>query len=306
MRILVTCPPMIAAADHFLPLFEEKKWRALVPEFVQVMSEDDLIRVLPDCDGWIIGDDPATARVFEAGRRGKLKAAVKWGIGVDNVDFDACNRLGIPITNTPKMFGSEVADVAVGYVIGLARHLFEINDKVKNGTWHKPQGISLQNKQAGVIGFGDIGKSVCKRLLASDLKITIWDPGISSHILQDKVTLEKWPHGLGDCDFLIFTCALTQQNIHMLNARTLELCKRGVRIVNVARGPLINECDLIQALENGQVGSAALDVFEVEPVSKVNKLLAMPNVIVGSHNGSNSKDAVERANSAVIDILHGF
>src|SRR3546814_18453260 len=85
-----------------------------------------MVDLLPQYEGWIIGDDPATRRVFEAGKAGKLKAAVKWGIGVDNVDFAACKDLGIPIINTPNMFGGEVADVAVGYVIGLARQLFVI------------------------------------------------------------------------------------------------------------------------------------------------------------------------------------
>ena len=87
------------------------------------MTEEDLIQIIPKVDGWIIGDDPATARVFEAGKKGLLKAAVKWGVGVDNVDFEACHRLNIPICNTPSMFGPEVADVAIGYLIGLASNL---------------------------------------------------------------------------------------------------------------------------------------------------------------------------------------
>ena len=119
----------------------------LVPAVVtQTLSETELIELLPQFDGWIIGDDPATQQVFEAGLRGSLKAAVKWGIGVDNVDFRACEALGIPITNTPGMFGGEVADVAVGYVIALARHTVEIDRSVREGSWPKPRGLSLAGR----------------------------------------------------------------------------------------------------------------------------------------------------------------
>jgi D-3-phosphoglycerate dehydrogenase len=98
----------------------------------QVLLEQELIQLLPAYDGWIIGDDPATREVFEAAVQGQLKAAVKWGIGVDNVDFDACQDLGIPITNAPNMFGGEVADVAIGYIVGLARQTFYIDREIRN------------------------------------------------------------------------------------------------------------------------------------------------------------------------------
>ena len=206
--------------------------------------------------------------MFQAGKMGKLKGVVKWGVGIDNVDLDACKRLGIPVANTPNMFGSEVADVAIGYVIGLARHLFEVNEKVKKGTWHKPQGISLKGKNVGVVGYGDIGKSVCDRLAAFGLNISVWDPGVADNAVGGQTILRTWPDGIKNCDFVILTCALTRHNVHMLDTRTLNMCKNGVRIINVARGPLIDEQALTKALKSGRVGGAALDVFEVEPVAK--------------------------------------
>ena len=130
-----------------------------------------MIEILPDHDGWIIGDDPATARVFEAGIRGRFKAAVKWGVGVDNVDFGACERLGIPITNTPGMFGDEVADLALCYVIGLARDAFYIDRSIRGGSWPKPTGISLKGRVAGVLGVGDIGQGLAQRLQAVGMEV---------------------------------------------------------------------------------------------------------------------------------------
>ena len=119
MNVLVSCPPMLGLINEFIPIAKEKNINLIPVNIKQSLSESELINIIPKYDGWIIGDDPATNNVFKAGKSGNLKAAVKWGIGVDNVDFDACKELNIPITNTPQMFGAEVADVALAYIIGL-------------------------------------------------------------------------------------------------------------------------------------------------------------------------------------------
>ena len=119
-RVLVTCPPMLGMIDSYIAPAADLGLSLQPANVTQTLSETELINLLPHYDGWIIGDDPATRAVFEAGKRGSLRAAVKWGIGVDNVDFSACKDLEIPIANTPGMFGSEVADIAVGYLIAIA------------------------------------------------------------------------------------------------------------------------------------------------------------------------------------------
>ena len=176
----------------------------LVPaETTQVLSEEELIALLPDFDGWIIGDDPATRSVFEAGISGRLKAAVKWGIGVDNVDFSACKDLGVPITNTPNMFGGEVADVGIALMLGLARQTYRIDRGVRDGDWPKPAGMSISGKHIGVVGFGDIGRNLVKRLSGFDVTVTAYDPGIDGNQGFDFVDRKVFPDGLGECDFLI-------------------------------------------------------------------------------------------------------
>lgn len=124
MKVLVTCPPMLRLIDEFKPIFNAKGIEIFCPDVVQTLSVEELKSLVPQYDGWIIGDDPANKEVFAAGKAGKLKAAVKWGVGVDNVDFVAAKELDIPVTNTPRMFGGEVADIAMGYVIALARQTF--------------------------------------------------------------------------------------------------------------------------------------------------------------------------------------
>ncbi|UPM49183.1 phosphoglycerate dehydrogenase [Synechococcus sp. A10-1-5-1] len=265
-----------------------------------------MIDLLPQFDGWIIGDDPATQQVFEAGQRGSLKAAVKWGIGVDNVDFKACKALGIPIINTPGMFGGEVADVAVGYVIALARHTVEIDRGVREGNWPKPRGLSLAGRTVAVLGYGDIGRNTARRLLAADMTVIAYDPFVEYSSLEAGVSLARWPERLDEADFVVVNCALTPSSHHMLNAEAFAAMKPGVRIVNVGRGPVIDEQALIAALASGQVHSAALDVFEQEPLPLDSPLRSHSACILGSHNASNTVDGVERTSHKAIQLIAGF
>jgi len=306
MKILVTCPPMLRMIDSFRPLFAQYGAELTTPNVVQTLSVEELKQLVPQHDGWIIGDDPATREVFEAGKAGHLKAAVKWGIGVDNVDFAACKELGIPIINTPNMFGGEVADIAVGYVIALARETFDIDRSVRAGQWPKPRGISLSGKTVALVGFGDIGKNTAKRLLAADMHIVAYDPYAQPDPAMPQVQMATWPERIEEADFIVINCALTPSSRHMLNAALLASAKPGVRVVNVGRGPVVDEAALCAALQSGQVYSAALDVFEDEPLPAESYLRTHPRCVFGSHNASNTADAVERTSHIAIGKLMGF
>lgn len=304
--VLVTCPPMLGQIDLFMDYAAERGLKLHPAKVTQTLSEAELQELLPQYDGWIIGDDPASRMVFAAGQAGRLQAAVKWGIGVDNVDFAACKDLGIPVINTPLMFGAEVADVATAFVIGLARELFLIDRSVRGGGWAKPAGISLAGKRAGVVGLGDIGRNTVTRLQALGMQVTAYDPGVEGDAGIAGLARAAWPEAVEELDFLVFTCSLNDKNRHMLNGAVLEQAKPGIRIVNVARGPLIDEPALVAALQTGHVHSAALDVFEDEPLPMDSPLRGMDRCIFGSHNGSNTVDAVIRASHEAIDKLAGF
>jgi len=204
------------------------------------------------------------------------------------------------------VFGREVADVALAYVLGLARETYMIDREVRqNNAWPKPSGVSLWNKKVGVVGFGDIGRSTVKRLLAFDLDVTVYDPFYEP---VDGLTVKNrtWPEGLGDIDFLVFTCPLTPDTLHMFNESTLAQLKPGVRVVNVARGPVIKESALLTGLKDGTVYSAALDVFEIEPLSPKSELRNFERCIFGTHNGSNSVDAVRHVSLFAIEKIAAF
>jgi D-3-phosphoglycerate dehydrogenase len=304
-RILITCPPMRGSISRYQDKLVSLGMSVDCPKMAQVMSEEELIEIVPEYDGWIIGDDPATARVFAAGARGKLRAAVKWGVGVDNVDFEGARGAGIPVTNTPGMFSDEVADLAMSYVISLARESFAVNAGVWSGGWPKPVGMSLKGKVAALVGFGNIGQATATRLLASKLNIHVYDPFYKGgSALDSSVTFHRWPEQIERADFIVFCCCLDQSNRHMLNAEILANCKRGVHIVNVSRGPLIDEQALAASLASGAVHSAALEVFEIEPLPANSPLRQFRNCIFGSHNGSNTQEAVDATSYRAIELLH--
>ncbi len=272
----------------------------------QTLTEKELKSLLPNYDGWIIGDDPATHAVLSVGKSGALKATVKWGIGIDNVDFDACKKLGLPIDNTPNMFGKEVADLALGYVIGLARQTFYIDRKVRMGLWPKPAGMSLSGKTVGVVGYGDIGSNLATRLTSLEMNVLVFDPFAEQSTENKNISFSTFPNKLEECDFLVFTCALNADTWHMLNQQTLALLKSGAFVINVARGQLIDESALIAYLESGHIEAAALDVFDVEPLPSQSKLMQFDKCILGTHNASNTKEAANRASLVAIDKIGRF
>lgn len=300
-KILLTCPPMINSLNEIKNDIQNANFEIDVPNFKQIVPENELIKILPDYDGWIIGDDPATEKVFKAGKSGKLKAAVKWGVGTDNVDFSTCKKLNIPIENTPGVFGNEVADVAIGYMLALSRHLVEIHNEVMKGEWVKKQGQSLYNKKVALIGYGDIGRNTAKRLEAFDMDITIYDPFVKNI----KYKVEKWPENINRQDYIIINCPLTDSTQKLLNREIISTLKEGVYIINVARGPIIDEESLIEGLRTGIVAGAGLDVFETEPLPQQSPLKKY-NCIFGSHNASNTKEAVIKTSKFAINKLNNF
>jgi len=305
MKVLITCPPMLRAKDEFEPLMRARGLEPVCPDVTQTLSEDELIDLLPTVDGWIIGDDPATLQVLKAGIDGRLKAAVKWGAGVDNVDFEAFRELHIPITNTPGMFGNEVADIALCYSLMLARPVLQIDKSVREGRWEKLPGISMAGKTAGIVGLGDIGLQTSRRMRSIGMRVIGWDPAVSQ-LADTDIEVAEWPGRIAECDFIIFTCALNASNQHMYNHHTIALSKDGVRVVNVARGGLIDETAVQMGLASGKIHSAALDVFEVEPLPERSPLREHPLCIFGTHNSSNTHEAVYRTSVRAIDLLADF
>ena len=300
---------MIGMVDAFEEDFKKAGFDVNIPEFTQEMSEDALCEIIGDYDGWIIGDDPATRRVLEAGTRGRLKACMRWGVGTNNVDFAAFEEFQIPIENTPGVFGREVADLACHYVTALARQTYEINSLVQSGEWFKPIGQSLWSATALIVGYGDIGQNLAKRLLAHEMKVNFYDPHVSQSTAGTMVRKVSWPHALSHTDYVIFTAPLNNETHHMFNTSVLKFLRPGIKLINVGRGPLVQEKALLSGLKQNLIKSAALDVFEIEPFNQITHsdlLQFSDRIIFGSHNGSNTKEAVEHVSKTCIRKLEAF
>lgn len=297
---------MLGLIKEFDEAFAAKGLECVPAKVTQILSVTELKELVPNYEGWIIGDDPANREVIETAVRGKLKAAIKWGVGVDNVDFAAFKDFGVPVDNTPGVFGGEVADVALTYTLGLARETYFIDREIRlKNAWPKPSGISLSGRTVAIVGFGDIGRQTAKRILACGSKVIAYDPFFKPAPGID-VESAAWPARLEEADFLIFTCPLNDGTRGMFNDALLPKLKPGVRVVNVARGPVIKEAALLKALESGLVHSAALDVFEIEPLAPDSPLRKFDRCIFGSHNGSNSVDAVRRVSLLAIEKISKF
>jgi len=208
---------MLGLIHEFQDAFREKGLECVPAKVTQVLSVEELKELTPQFDGWIIGDDPANRDVIEAAVKGKLRAAVKWGVGVDNVDFVAFKDHGIPVENTPGVFGGEVADVALTFTLGLARETYFIDREIrtKNG-WPKPSGISISGRTVALVGFGDIGRHTARRLLACGAKVIAYDPAYAP-VADLPVENAAWPERVGEADFLIFTCPLNAHTRGMFN-----------------------------------------------------------------------------------------
>ena len=304
LRVVVTCPPMQRTAEDWLPSLTDRGIAVEIPPVTQHVSREDLERLLPQSDGIIAGDERLDRALLERAAS-RLRVISRWGVGIDNVDLEAARELGIEVRNTPAVFADEVADVAIGYMIMLARRLHDIDAGVRAGEWPKPQGVSLAGRTLGVVGLGSIGRGVAQRGLAMGMTVVGIDPMPAAEAAAAElgVRLLGLDEVFAEADVVSLNLPMSPENRHLANEARLGSMKPGSFLVNTARGPLVDEDALVKALQSGRLAGAALDVFETEPLPAGSALRTMPNVILGSHNASNTLEAVRRVNRLAIDNL---
>lgn len=303
-HVLVSCLQMQARMGKYKDAFAARGITYDSPSVDQQLREDGLLPTIDRYDAVIAGDDHFTAKVLERGSR--LKVISKWGVGIDNIDLEAAQRLKIEVLNTPGMFGDEVADVCVGYIIMLARGLQRIDQAVREGGWLKVEGTSLRGKVLGVVGLGSIGRALVDRANALGMEVlgTDADERAMDRATGDGIKTASLDEVLETSDCLSLNCPLTLQNRHMIAEPQLSRMKSGAFLINTARGELVDEAAVAASLELGRLRGVALDVFEVEPLPSDSPLRGLPNCILGSHNASNTAEAVDRTSErAVINLL---
>lgn len=260
------------------------------------LKEDQLLEIIPQFSALVVrSQTKVTAKVLEAATN--LKVVGRAGVGVDNVDVEAATKRGIIVMNTPGGNTISTAEHAFSLMMSLARNIPQAHATVKAGKWDRKnfEGVELYGKTLAVLGMGRIGTEYARRAMAFGMKVLAFDPYLSAsraRTLQVEL-VENLEDVLPRADFFTLHMPVTPETRHMLGAAQIAKMKKGVRIINCARGGLIDEAALYEALKSGQVAGAALDVYEVEPPPAEFALRDLPNVVFTPHLGASTAEAQE-------------
>ena len=260
------------------------------------ISAEELLQVIGEYDALIVrGRTKVTPEVFAAGKN--LKVVGRSGVGVDNINLVAAKEHKVTVVNAPIATSVAVAELALGLMLSVVRDIPRADATMKNGKWIKKdlEGTDLNGKTLGVMGFGRIGALVAKRAAAFDMKIVAFDPLLDAATIRERGAIPaSFDEVLAQADMITMHMPLTAESRGMLNAEAFAKMKPGVRIICAARGGVINEEDLVAALDSGHVAAAGLDVYATEPPG-LTALVGHPHVVCTPHIGAQTVEAQARA-----------
>lgn len=258
------------------------------------LTEDEMLSLTRNVAGIIVGIDPVTEDVLENARQ--LRAISKYGAGIDNIDINAAYSRGIRVRTAAGANSISVAELTLGFLICLYRNMWQSASSVKRGGWERKIGRELSGSTVGLVGCGDIGREVAKRLLTLGVRVLVHDDK-----LQDSEFLESYgvpqvsfEELLRNSDAVSLHCPLTTETRHMIDSKAISIMRDGAYLINAARGELVDEDALYDALKNGKLSGAAHDVFSQEPPGQGCKLLELDNFILTAHIGAFSRESVYR------------
>jgi D-3-phosphoglycerate dehydrogenase / 2-oxoglutarate reductase len=284
-------------------LKDEPGWTVVTPEQIK----DGLAGELRDADALIVRSAvEVNAEVLRGA--GKLRVIGRAGVGVDNIDLEAATKAGIAVMNTPGANAVAVAEHTLALMLGLARHIPRADATTRAGKWEKKslQGTELRGKTLGIIGLGRVGMEVARRARAFEMKLIAHDPFVTGAVARELgIQLAELDDVFAAADYLTLHVGLTPQTAGMINAASLTKMKKGVRIINCARGGLIVEEDLRAALDSGHVGGAAIDVFPVEP-AKESPFFGRDDVIATPHLGAATTEAQENVALQIAEQMSDY
>jgi D-3-phosphoglycerate dehydrogenase / 2-oxoglutarate reductase len=269
---------------------------ALEVSFQTGLTESELVKIIPEFSALVVRSQTrVTAQILNAGAR--LRVVGRAGVGVDNVDVETATRRGIIVLNAPGGNTVSTAEHTFSLLLSVARKIPQADASMRGKSWDRKnfEGIELYNKTLGVIGMGRIGSELSRRAIAFGMRVIAYDPYLSAaraRALQVEL-VDELDDLLTSANFISLHTPLTEETHHMVDATRLAKTKRGVRVVNCARGGLIDEGALAEALHSGQVAGAALDVFEIEPLSSDSPLRTAPNLVLTPHLGASTAEAQE-------------
>jgi len=264
-------------------------------EFMDTLPEDELAKIIGDYDGFMVrSQTKVTPKILAACKN--MKIVGRAGVGVDNIDLEAATNKGIIVVNSPEGNTTAAAEHTIAIMLSMTRFIPEADASIKAGKWERSKftGIEVFNKTLGTIGLGKIGSRVVKTAVALGMKVLVYDPYVTAEKVEElgAVYVKSLDEFWGVCDFITIHSPKTKETAYLINRNTLNRMKKGVRIINCARGGIIDEDALKDALESGQVASAAIDVFEKEPIDPNHPLLsAKGHLVLTPHLGASTEEA---------------
>lgn len=303
MKILITAPYFIPVPKKYSDILYQHQIKYDTLEVEEKCFESDLIPIIQNYDGVIAGDDQYTSTVFA--KASKLKVIVKWGTGIDSIDLNAAKKRGVKVLNTMDAFIEPVSQTVFGYILSFARNIHSQNTLMKNGNWEKEESVTLSESSLGVIGLGSIGKEVLRLGKAFRMELYGYDINkISKEFIEETGTqMVSKETLLNKSDFVSLHCVLNESTKYIICAKDLKKMKSKAIIINTARGPLVNELDLINAINSKTIFGAGLDVFENEPLDPKSPLRSMANVLLTPHNSNSSPSVRELVHKNTIKNL---
>jgi phosphoglycerate dehydrogenase-like enzyme len=308
-KVLIGPAPLKEIEPVYGPPLRDAGLELVFPARNVQMTEDELLEQLPGCSAALAGSEPYTRRVIEAAAARGLRVIARGGVGYDAVDVQAATDFGIPVTITPGTNHDAVAEHTFMLILALARHLIPQHTLIKQGQWPRRANLPLRGRTLGVVGCGRIGKAVILRGLSFGMKVVAHDPcGDLEFLEKYGVPMVSFEEVLRQGDYVTLHMPMLPGTRQVVNARTLALMKPTAFLINTARGGVVNEPDLYEALKSKRIAGAGLDVFEEEPPGD-NPLLTLDNVVLTAHTAGvdlQSRDDMARlAAQLIVRLLRG-
>jgi D-3-phosphoglycerate dehydrogenase len=306
-KVLIAPITLVGIDGAFVRALREAGFELIYPNVGTQLTEEQLLKFLPGVKAALAGSEPYTARVLDA--HPQLRVIARVGVGYDAVDVAAATKHGCAVTITPGTNEGSVAEHAFCFMLALARDLVAQHLGVKGGGWPRRPLLPLRGQTLGIAGMGRIGKAVALRGAAFGMRLLAYDPvPDKAFAAHHNVTLVTFEQLLAESDFLTLHLPVTPETRHLINRRTLELMKPTAFLINTARGAIVNEADLVEALKNKHLGGAGLDVFDQEPPGK-HPFFELDNVLVTPHAGGadvkSRDDMALSAAQAIVSLSRG-
>lgn len=291
LKVLVTPRSFGKMDDSPIDMLEEHNIEVIRNPYGRILTKDEMKKWIQDVDGVIIGVDPLDKEVLDSATQ--LKAISKYGVGTDNIDLKHAEKNNIPVTITQGANTDAVAEYTISLMLSVARKVVHIDQECRKSNWDKITTIDMNKKTLGLIGMGQIGKTVAKRLSGFEMNVIAYD------LFKDEAFANQFgvtyvnhiDDVLKEADFISLHLPLNAETKNMISDREFEFMKKEAVIVNTARGGLIDEEALLRALADNKIWGAGVDVFEEEPPSN-KELLSQKNIVIGSHCAASTKQAI--------------